>query len=105
MENSPFVELVRQNSIHVVEFADIPARAPKVSRLPSTPPDWAREQREDPVISRVLDYVTSGECPPLRTRQKETREVNLLLREWDRLVVKEGVLYRRRVDGEGENLK
>ena len=107
VENSPFVELVTasQNSIHVVESAGTPAKDPHVSRPPSTPPDWAREQREDPVISRVLDYVTSGECPPLRTRQKEAWEVNLLLREWDRLVVKEGVLYRRRVDSEGENLK
>ena len=92
MENSPFVELVSQNSIHVhvVESAGTPTKDPHVSRPPSMPPDWAREQREDPVISRVLDYVTSGECPPLRTRQKEAQEVNLLLREWDRFSCKRG---------------
>ena len=101
IEDSPFAELVVQSGACIVEpTPDEGSTAPTLSEFPSEPPDWAKEQREDPVISKVIDYIGSGVCPPTRSRKKESREVNILLREWDRLVMKEGVLYRRRMSKE-----
>ena len=102
VETSPYVELVGQSSACTTQPTPEESSVPK---FPSEPPDWAKEQREDPVISRIINYIASGVCPPTRTRKKETPEVNILLREWDRLVVREGVLYRRRMNKEKEVLQ
>lgn len=61
--------------------------------------ELADKQRSDPVIREVLIYLESGEIPPPVVR-KEIPDFPFYLREWDRLEVKEGVLYRRRQDGD-----
>ena len=66
--------------------------------FPNPPPNWAEEQRKDPVISRVIKYLEEGVCPPTRVRRGEDLDVQLLLKDWDKLVLKGGVLYRRRID-------
>lgn len=105
VETNPFAELVVQSGACTAEPIPRESTAPNLSKFPCEPPNWAKEQREDPVINRVIDYIISGVCPPTRCRKKETREVNILLREWDRLVVKEGALYRRRMNKEREILQ
>ena len=65
------------------------------------PPDWYEEQRADPDIRRVLRFKEAGQLPTRKEQKQETPNVRYLLREWDKLTVKEGVLYRKRVvDGQ-----
>lgn len=59
--------------------------------------DWALEQKKDPSISRVITLLMGGRRPPHRTQQKEDREVQLMLRLWDQLVMRDEVLYRKRL--------
>lgn len=65
---------------------------PKMSQL-----EWAAEQRVDPAISGVIDILSTGKRLSYRVRQKEDREVQLMLRVQDQLVIDSAVLYRRRV--------
>lgn len=62
--------------------------------------DWAVEQRSDPTINRVIDITRAGKHLTYRLRQKEEREVQLLLRVQDQLILSDEVLYRKR---KGEN--
>lgn len=57
--------------------------------------DWALEQRNDPTINRVIDIVRAGKHLTYRLRQKEEREVQLLLRVQDQLILSNEVLYRK----------
>ena len=64
--------------------------------------DWAREQRQDPVISRVIDIVKERKRLSYRAKCREDREVQLMLRAMDQFVFSSDVLYRRRVS-QGEH--
>lgn len=68
----------------------------------SEPPDWHREQRLDPIIRRVTQILESGNCPTLRQRKQEHPVVQKLLREWDKLTLINGILYRKRMTLEEE---
>ncbi|XP_035862265.1 uncharacterized protein LOC118496109 [Sander lucioperca] len=59
--------------------------------------DWAREQRQDPVISRVIELVKAGKRLSYRLRRQEDREVQLMLRIMEQLVFSNEVLYRKRI--------
>ncbi|XP_030830382.1 uncharacterized protein LOC115919900 [Strongylocentrotus purpuratus] len=96
VENSPFVENVGQHSVTVVGDVGLEDRASD-NLFTSGPPDWTKEQGMDPVISRVIDYVKQDVCPLINRRREESKDVQIVLREWDKLVLKNGVLYRRRI--------
>lgn len=67
--------------------------------VPSLAPAELRDkQNADPCIREVLRQVESGEKPPPSLR-KELPELGLLLREWNKLEVLDGVLYRKRQEG------
>ncbi len=67
--------------------------------IPSlTPAELRDKQTADTCIGIVLRQVESGEKPPPSLR-KELPELGLLLREWNKLEVLDGVLYRKRQEG------
>ena len=67
--------------------------------IPSLAPAELRDkQNADPCIHEVLRQVESGEKPPPSVR-KELPELGLLLREWNKLEVLNGVLYCKRQEG------
>ncbi|KAJ8375581.1 hypothetical protein SKAU_G00061610 [Synaphobranchus kaupii] len=59
--------------------------------------DLRERQRADPDLKAVIEHLESGEKPP-PTLRKELPDVALWLREWDRLELRRGVLYRSRQD-------
>ncbi|XP_055366431.1 uncharacterized protein LOC129604370 [Betta splendens] len=52
------------------------------------------KQRCDTVLSRVISFVERGRRPSRRERDKETAEVIKLLKGWEKLTLRNGVLYR-----------
>lgn len=52
------------------------------------------KQQEDPVLCQVLPYVIRGRRPSRRERAKETLQTLKALKQWDRLKILDGVLYR-----------
>uniref|UniRef100_A0A8C5DDV5 Gypsy retrotransposon integrase-like protein 1 n=1 Tax=Gouania willdenowi TaxID=441366 RepID=A0A8C5DDV5_GOUWI len=67
--------------------------------LPSmTTSDWCKAQKDDPSLSHVVALVERGLKPSFREMNLEHPDVKLLLREWKRLELREGVLYRRWVE-------
>uniref|UniRef100_A0A669F658 Gypsy retrotransposon integrase-like protein 1 n=1 Tax=Oreochromis niloticus TaxID=8128 RepID=A0A669F658_ORENI len=64
--------------------------------LPSmTSSDWYKAQRDDPVVSRVITFVERAQKPSFRETNFEAPDVRLLLKEWRRLELRDGVLYRK----------
>ncbi|KAJ8356812.1 hypothetical protein SKAU_G00196060 [Synaphobranchus kaupii] len=59
--------------------------------------DLRERQRADSDLKAVIEHLESGEKPP-PTLRKELPDVALWLREWDRLELRRGVLYRSRQD-------
>ncbi len=67
--------------------------------LPVYSLDELREKQEgDHVLSRVLLYVCRGKRPSRRERAKEPYKALKLLKQWDRLKLLDGILYRVRKD-------
>ncbi|XP_048067043.1 uncharacterized protein LOC125280510 [Megalobrama amblycephala] len=58
--------------------------------------DLAAQQRADPELKELLEYLESGEKPLGRTSQSPT--MAMWMREWNKLEIKNGVLYRKRMD-------
>ena len=62
---------------------------------------WNRGQGDDPVISRVKQIVLSGQKPLSSELRKEDANVRRYIRDWDKLILKSGVLYRK-MESEGQ---
>lgn len=61
--------------------------------------DLQEEQRADPAIREVIYQLENGEKVPSSLR-KELPDLPLLLREWNRLELLDGVLFRKRQEGD-----
>ena len=57
------------------------------------PRDWRKLQANDPVVNQFVRAVTSSRKPNIT--QVRTKEGKILLREFQKLVIRRGVLYRR----------
>ncbi len=68
------------------------------SRLAS---DIIASQEADPVIGEALKFWRQGQYPKLRERRLLPKPVIMLLRQWDRLIEQEGLLYRRAFRSDG----
>ncbi|KAH3863385.1 hypothetical protein DPMN_026370 [Dreissena polymorpha] len=56
--------------------------------------DWIQAQSNDPVISVVIDHVHKG-TRPSASRALGTNAVDKYRRDWDKLELRNGVLYRK----------
>ncbi|CAI5642335.1 unnamed protein product [Oreochromis niloticus] len=56
--------------------------------------DLVGHQRRDDVLCRVISYVERGQRPSRRERANEPVDTKRLLKAWDKLTVRDGVLYR-----------
>lgn len=72
--------------------------------LPSlTPTDLRNLQLEDPVLSKVLSFIESGVKPSSNCIRKEPPKIRKVLRQWDKLKLINGILYRFIETNEGES--
>lgn len=63
--------------------------------------DWSKEQRSDQTIGRIIDLISCGFIPNKGVLNDETSETCRYFREWRKLFMKDGVLYRSTtLDGE-----
>ncbi|KAI3376863.1 hypothetical protein L3Q82_000112 [Scortum barcoo] len=79
-----------------------------VSVLPAhSASDLCSLQRDDPFLKKVLVFWQRNAPPTSGERQQLSKPVMALLRQWDRLVEKDGVLFRQvfRSDGGEESLQ
>lgn len=69
--------------------------------------DLGRLQEADPVISEILGFWRKREFPDPQLRRQLSKAAVILLRQWDRLVERQGVMYRciQRPDGGEEVLQ
>lgn len=64
--------------------------------LPSmTDTDWCSAQKSDPSIARVMVLLEKGVRPSPKETNLEPPDVKLLLRQWSKLELLNGVLYRK----------
>lgn len=61
--------------------------------------DLAEKQSADSTISQIISHLNSGEKPSATVR-RELPELSLMMREWNCVVLLDGVLHRKRQDGE-----
>lgn len=61
-------------------------------------------QKEDPVIGPVLHYKTLNKKPRRGERLEKGKDARLLLKEWRRLVVRDGILHRQVKDVQGRSI-
>lgn len=59
---------------------------------------WQNIQNDDPVLAQVSMYVQRGYPPNKIERKNESKMILQVLSHWDRLLVIDGVLHRRRHD-------
>lgn len=58
-------------------------------------------QRADATISRVLYYLQDGRKPSKKEHKGESTETLILLRDWAKLKIENGLLYRYTQQGRG----
>ena len=56
--------------------------------------NWVELQRNDSSLAKVLGYLKGGQPPAGSELKKENAEVVQLIREWDRLTIRDNVLLR-----------
>ena len=90
-ESCPLVEtLIVSNAVTLVD-------PPTPDLLDSTSlqnVDWSREQVADSTLARVVELVKLKFCPDKSSLQTESPNVLKYIREWSRLSLVDGVLYR-----------
>ena len=59
--------------------------------------DWRQAQVKDPVISILIDHVRKGTRPSATRASGNISEVDKYRRDWDKLELRDGVLYRNGV--------
>lgn len=70
------------------QFIDISGKGPV------QPSKLQKLQQEDRVINSVKEYVTRAQKPTRLERRKECPETRKMLKQWDRLSMKDGILHR-----------
>lgn len=97
------VTLVESLAFHPDAVPECYEQEKNLNGLPALPDlmkgELIAKQRSDPVIHEVIVCLESGEKPAPVLR-KEYPDFSFYLREWDRLELMDGVLYRRRRDGD-----
>ncbi|CAI5662959.1 unnamed protein product [Oreochromis niloticus] len=64
--------------------------------LPSmTDADWCAAQKDDPSLARVIALLGRGLKPSPKETNLESSDVKLLLKQWNKLELSNGVLYRK----------
>ena len=92
-DSCPYFEtLVVSSASGVVEPSDSPTSVSTDTSLQDV--DWSKEQLADPTIARVVELATLGFCPNKSKLTTETPSVLKYIREWSRLSLTDGVLYR-----------
>ena len=76
----------------LVPDIDIPQDAVNASALSSI--DWAKGQADDALISRVKTLLLTQKKPTTREASYQHPEVRKFLKDWNKLNIKDGVLYR-----------
>ena len=59
--------------------------------------DWSKEQLADPTLARVIELANLGFCPERSDLRTETPSVLKYMREWKKLSLTDGILYRNTV--------
>ena len=67
--------------------------------------NWTELPRNDPSLAKVLRYLRGGQPPAGSDSKKENAEVVQLIREWDRLAIRDNVLLRQRLTDEHETFQ
>lgn len=79
--------------------------ADQATSFPTVPLTEIKQmQSDDPEISRLMHYRSTGRKPTRRERRQESRATVKLLSHWKRIVEKNGVLYRRTGIGNGSEV-
>jgi transposase InsO family protein len=89
-------------SAAVPDMLAVPPTVPDIAMSPGLDPQlnakiWVDRQSLDPCISKVRSYLLAGCKPTERQRSRESPGVRRYLREWKRLYLSDGVVFRRRV--------
>ena len=101
----PLVETLALQSTAVPPDVDDPPLWPGQSPIPQvSTEEWRKYQREDPIIGKVIRYKEEGHCPQGKENRNEHRDVVSILRDWDKLTFRDGVLYRQRMEKDGNKL-
>ena len=75
-----------------------PLQDPGIGKMTSKM--WSELQQKDACIQPIFQAKLSGVLPAYHQRKNDSRTTLCLWRQWDRLVIKNGVLFRSRKDGE-----
>lgn len=67
---------------------------PQIAAVTLSHNELKDKQRNDPELSRVIFFVERGRRPSRRERAKEAADVNKMLRSWDKLTMRDRILYR-----------
>ena len=86
-----------------ISMSMIPVDDDTVSMENLNPSEWRSRQRSDPIIGLFSRSVTQKEKPPLDSIT--TTEGKSILKEFDHLVIRRGVLYRQVKDEDEESLQ
>ncbi|KAJ8044512.1 hypothetical protein HOLleu_07281 [Holothuria leucospilota] len=91
------------DSVEAVPCQFISPTLPGQGSLPGvTAAEWQQLQEQDPGIHPILTCMRAGTRPTTSQVTDVEPEARLLARQWDKLVLRDGVLHRRVQDTQGE---
>lgn len=93
-EDCPFVESLALTK-PISDPVDVPEQLLQEHALSSK--DWRKAQRQDPTLKYIIDHLQTGSRISVQQSQTDPTIDRRYLKDWDRLVMCQDVLYRKAV--------
>ena len=90
--------VITENEVHSICNGILAQEPPRVGIIQVSKVqvvNWQRRQNADEAIKLIGSFVKMGRKPPYREQSSLPEETNSLLRDFDMLMVSDGVLYRK----------
>ena len=98
-------EAVTVNTGSMIDSVKLPVNTPNDDLEPDVPQDligayslsnkdWTKGQQQDTVISKIISHIKDG-SKPTKSTEHQLFDVNYYLRDWQKLTLQQGVLYRK----------
>ena len=91
-ENSPLVECVALTADPIDSQVEIAENVLQASALSDK--DWRKAQQQDPTLNLAIQYLKSGAGKPASQILANPSYDTRYLKDWDRLYLRNGILYR-----------
>ena len=83
---------------YLMKAARLPVTMPEIPPYKMTNERWREEQRQDPVLRKIIGLIDKGTWGTYKANDKDPEELKKFARRRAKLVMRRGLLYRKKIN-------